>query len=71
MKYNTFDAILDGWEAETDEDAIEYARDMVWSEVETKEQEIGYANHIADVDGVGVYYDYGADYFFFTDETGE
>ena len=69
MKYNTYDAILDGWH--TPQDAIEYAKGMVWSEVETREQNIAYGGHIADVDGVGVYYDYGADYFFFTDETGE
>ena len=40
---------------------------MVWSEVETTEQDIKYADFIDTVDGVEVYYDYGADYYFFVD----
>ena len=67
MIYNTFDVILE--QAESDEDAIDYARGMVWSECEVTQQTIGYARHIDDVDGIGVYYDYAADYYFFTDET--
>ncbi len=68
MKYKTYDAILNGYEAESDEDAIDYARGMVWSEVETTEQSIGYARYIDSVDGVSIYYDYGADYYFFCDD---
>jgi hypothetical protein len=62
-----FDAILDGYN--THEDAIDYAHGMVWSECEATEQDIRYKDHIETVDGVGVYYDFGADYYFFTDET--
>ena len=64
--YTTFDAIIDGHEGE--EAALEYARGMVWLECETSESSIAYGRHIDTVDGVGVYYDYGADYYFFTDE---
>ena len=66
MIYNTFDAILQNGESE--QDALDYAQGMVWQEIETTEQEIKYANHIDTINGVGVYYDFGADYFFFTDE---
>ncbi len=62
-----YDAILDGYN--TQKGAIDYARGMVWSECEATEQNIKYADHIDIVDGVGVYYDFGADYYFFTDES--
>lgn len=63
-----FDAILQGFEA-TESGALEYAACMCWGEVEAEPQSIGYANHIDTINGVGVYYDYAADYYFFTDET--
>lgn len=65
--YNTFDAILQN--GETEADAIEFARGFVWCECEPSEQSIAYGRYIDTIDGVGVYYDYGADYYFFTDET--
>ena len=63
-----YDAILDGYS--TQKDAIDYARGMVWGECEASEQYIKYRDYIDTIDGVGVYYDFGADYYFFTDETG-
>lgn len=42
---------------------------MAWCEVETSEQHIKYHNYIDTIQGVGVYYDFGADYYFFTDES--
>ena len=42
---------------------------MVWGEVETSEQTIKYHNYIDTINGVGIYYDFGADYYFFTDES--
>jgi hypothetical protein len=69
MLYNTYDAIIDGWQGE--EAALDFARGYVWCEVEAKPDNIGHANHIDTIDGVGVYYDYAADYYFFTDETDE
>ena len=64
---NIDDEILDG-DSYTEADAIDYARGMVWSECETTEQNIGHKTYIDTVDGVAVYYDYGADYYFFTEE---
>jgi len=63
--YTTYDAIIN---VELDEQAIEYARGMVWGECETTEQTISHGRFIALVNGIGVYYNYGADYYFFTEE---
>lgn len=65
MKYNTYDTILSGPEADSEQDAIEYARDVVWSEVAVSTDNIAYARYVDTVDGVEVYYDFGADYYFF------
>lgn len=62
-----FDAIL---ENTTQEHALDYARQMVWSDVEGSHTDLPlYGRHVHTVDGIGVYYDHGADYYFFTDET--
>jgi len=62
----TFDATLYG--SYTQEQAIELAMGLDWMDVETREQDIKYKDHITTVNGVGVWYDFGADYYFFTDE---
>ena len=68
--YNTFDVILQGEEA-TEGNAYDVAQNMVWSEVGTTLDSIRCASYIDTVNGVGIYYDYAADYYFFTDETEE
>ena len=65
----TFDAILEGWQVDNDEVAIDYANGADWCNYEISEQDIKYKRYIDTVNGVGVWYDYGADYYFFTDET--
>ena len=60
-----YDAILS---ETTEEDALDYARGMVWCEIEATEQEIKYSSYVDTIGGVGVWYDYSADYFFFTEE---
>jgi len=67
--YKAFDAILQN--GETEAFAIEYARGVDWTETEATEQTIGHARYIDTIDGIGVFYNYAADYYFFTDETGE
>jgi len=62
-----YDFILQGDQASTVK-AKEIARGMVFSEIETHESDIKYHNHIETIKGVGVYYDYGADYYFFVEE---
>ena len=66
--YRVYDSILQGG-THTQEEALDWARGMVWCEVETTEQEIYHSDLIETIDGVGVFYNYGADYYFFTDET--
>ena len=60
-EYTTYDAIYNGTEAE----ALDYARGMVWGEVEVREQTIANGRYIDTVNYVDVYYDFGADYYFF------
>jgi len=59
-----YDVIQQGGTAE---EAMDMARGMVWCEVEASEQDIKYSELVDSVDGVDVYYDYGADYYFFAD----
>jgi len=40
---------------------------FVWSECETTEQQIKFKRFVLSCNGIDVYYDYGADYYFFTD----
>ncbi len=51
-----------------DEEAMDYARGIVWCEVTMSEQTIQYAERVGEYDGVEVWYDYGADYYFFTED---
>ena len=76
MEFRAYDVILDGNEAyyggeeiglSADDYAVDFASGFVFSECECTEQVIGYHNYINTVNGIGVYYDYGADYYFFTD----
>jgi hypothetical protein len=68
MYYVTFDYILQGDEA-TEDNAREVAMSDFLGQFDISEQEIGYAQHVDTICGVGIYYDYAADYYFFTDET--
>lgn len=63
-EFETFDFILDG--GDTDEnDARDCALGIDWMEIETRRQAIRYHRHVGTWNGVDVYYDYGADYYFF------
>lgn len=63
-----YDTILQGV---TQEEALDYARGMVWCEEEATEQEVHHCYPIETIEGVRVFYNYMADYHFFTDETEE
>jgi len=64
-----FDLILEGWQAESESAAIEWARGFDWCDCETSESvRPTHSRHIESVGGVGLWYDYGADYYFFEDE---
>ncbi len=62
-----FNIILQGHET-TEEQAIEYAAGADWSGVDTTEQEKpAHSTFISCLNGVDVYYCYGADHYFFTE----
>lgn len=62
-----FNAILQN--GETEQEAIDYARGFVWGECESIDTVLvpKYQRFIKSVDGIDVYYDYGADYYFFAE----
>lgn len=62
-----YDDIVEGYEVECDSDIISYALGFVSGEVLATEQTIKYKRYIDNVNGIDIYYDYGADYYFFTD----
>ena len=66
MRLNVFHTMYDG----SQEDAIACANAMDWSSVESSTQDIAHCQFVgmSDDGTVAVYYDYGADYFFFVDE---
>jgi len=62
MKYNAFDTIVEGYKV-TEEEVLDMAPHLpVYDEIE---QDIAHGRYIETVDGIEVYYDYGADYYFF------
>lgn len=63
-----YDDILSGSEA-NENDAIDRARGMDWMGVESSERRIAYMNYVDSVNGVGVWYCYGSDDYYFSDET--
>lgn len=73
ITYNTFDYIVNGYELNLETEQGEHAQlinivnSVVWNEIEAREQSIAFGRHVLDHNGIGVYYDYGADYYFFTD----
>jgi len=66
-----YDATLEGHSYNNDT-AVEWANGFVFGECETSEQNIAHSYCVTVTDeGIGVYYCYGADHYFFTDETGD
>ena len=63
-----FDYILQGSEA-TEENAMDVARGLDWQEIETKEANYPNLSYVDTVNGVGIYYNYGTDDYYFTDES--
>ena len=60
----TFDHILQGSEA-TEQNAYDHAQQFDFSESEVTEQNIKYKTYIDTVRDIEIYYDYGANYYFF------
>ena len=68
MMYRTFDWCLEGEEA-TEANARQLAQSDLLGESEITIQDIGHGQYVDTVRGVGIWYDYAADYYFFTDES--
>lgn len=66
---NIFEYILQGHEATLD-NAVSAANNLDWSGVGTYYRETPYlhSDFIVCVNGVRIFYDYGADYYYFVDE---
>lgn len=64
----TYNLIYESYEKETDDankDALNYARCTVFTEYELNEENPIDYRFIDTVNGINVYYQYGADYYFF------
>jgi len=62
-----FDFILEGDEA-TEENAMGAVLGLDWMDINTTEQpKPKYAEYVNSNNGINIYYDYGADYYFFED----
>ena len=68
VKKMFFDHILDGHDA-TEENAYDHARGLDWQEIETSEGDYPYLNYVDTVNGVGIWYNYGHDAYYFSDES--
>ena len=62
-----FDFITEGMRE--DSELVDIINGMVWCEIEsTYQDKPTYSRFLFALDGIGVWYDYGADYHFFTHE---
>jgi len=61
-----YDAILQGHEA-TEENARNYALGLDWQAEEQSKYTGRDHNYIDSINGIDIYYHFGADYYFFTD----
>jgi len=66
QQYKIYSAILEG---SLEEDPLDYARGMDWmsSEYEMVDSLPTYHRYVDTINGIDVYYDYGADYYFFVE----
>lgn len=63
----TYDIILQGSEA-TLENSIDLCHGLDWSEIEISEQNLPNKTYQDTVNGIEIYYDHKADYYFFAPE---
>ena len=68
VEYNAYAELFNSYaldQEQCDTEAVDYARGMVWSECDLEVQSIDCGRYVDTVDGVDIYYEYGADYYFF------
>ena len=67
-----FETTYDGWNDCSEEALRDRCRGLDWSEIPTTEQSaLLHSNYVLTENGVGVWYCFGGDYYWFTDETEE
>lgn len=66
MKF--YDFILQGSDA-TEENAIDTVKNLDWSEIETEEASYPNLIYVEQINRIGIWYNYGCDYYCFTDES--
>lgn len=66
----TFNFILQGHEA-TEENARNAARGLDWTAEETEDFNLNNSNFIDSINGIDIYYNYAADYYFFSEAEAE
>lgn len=67
-RYNTIGPIIDHIEegyTDLKAQALDFLHGFCFEECEAQECEIAYAKYIASNQDIDMYYDYGADYYFF------
>jgi hypothetical protein len=64
----TFSTILQGSEA-TEKNAIGFANYFDFSEDEIEETPFIHCRFFATINGISIYYNYGADYYFFSPDS--
>ncbi len=66
----TYDFILSGYEVETgreEQTLIDTINGLCWGEIEQNENPSRHSNYILTHNGIDAFYQYGADYYYFTD----
>ncbi len=70
IKKMFFNYTLEGHEA-TEDNAYDAARGLDWQEIETSEGDYPYLDYVDTINGVGIWYNYGHNAYYFSDESGE
>ena len=63
---NVYEAILEGYKVDDDEQEIKNVIDT-FSDIETRQENIRFYKEVMTYKGIKVFYDFGADYYFFQD----
>jgi len=67
-----FETIYESWNDCSEQSLIDRCNGLDWSEIPVTEQEpLKHSRYVLSSNGIGVYYCYGADHYWFTDETGD
>jgi hypothetical protein len=69
--FTTYEVILEGYKVASYSEVQAFVKGFMFSECDVKEQRIKYSTLVEVIEGIVIYYDYGADYYFFCPESEE